>query len=415
MKVGCDALAFQSVRPFRESSLLRGSHQRRSSWANTETRNFDREILGISAPSSSLLLPHLSHPSILAIFITSPNLYLSSEPVLLLDLLSLLLRLPRIALHLPHGLLPVLLYTVDCLPARLFQILAHTALLSTVRPRLHAPRKRREEQRTKHAEERRDELPREHEVCTAPGEDEADELVGLVEVILGGDVVLLIGGVLLELEDRRQGDRGPVRGDRPDGEDLGDVDIEGEVLLVVRCFPEGAIQYHLAQRGDFVLTNAIHFQLDLRAHDLVPPEDVVDQLPAVVEAARAAEGMRKGGIGREVLVQRRLLLFRRRLRETMDDVRNFFNGVIHGGDIWIKRLLCDSVLFCRCARRNRSGAGVHVANGRNRRPFPLLQLHAQRQHCITCMKHEPWRRRHQARLELLGPTSFTCVKLSWAA
>lgn len=96
-------------------------------------------------------------------------------------------------------------------------------------------------------------MPQQHNRRTqAPRQEEADELVDLVEVVLRPDVVFVgcegggdgFGPLLrrevqvlaaLELQDGGQGDGGGVEGDEEDAEDLRDVDVEGEVVLVVGC------------------------------------------------------------------------------------------------------------------------------------------------------------------------------------
>lgn len=65
-------------------------------------------------------------------------------------------------------------------------------------------------------------------------------------------------------------------------------------LLVLFCFARRECERH---------TNAIHADLDLRTHDLVPSVDAPDQPPAALEAAGAAERVREGGRGREVCLE----------------------------------------------------------------------------------------------------------------
>lgn len=73
-------------------------------------------------------------------------------------------------------------------------------------------------------------MPEKHEVpADIPGEEEAHELVDLVEVVLGLDVVFLLGGGLGEGEDGGEGYGAAVEGDEPDCEGLGDCDVEEEV------------------------------------------------------------------------------------------------------------------------------------------------------------------------------------------
>ena len=50
-------------------------------------------------------------------------------------------------------------------------------------------------------------------------------------------------------------------------------------------------------------TDAVHTDLDLRTHDLVPAVYTPYQPPAALEAAGAAEWMREGGGGREVCLE----------------------------------------------------------------------------------------------------------------
>jgi len=55
----------------------------------------------------------------------------------------------------------------------------------------------------------------------------------LVQVVLLRDVVLPAVGRAGEVQLGGQGDVGVVEGDQPDGEDLGDVEVEDQVLGVV--------------------------------------------------------------------------------------------------------------------------------------------------------------------------------------
>lgn len=76
-------------------------------------------------------------------------------------------------------------------------------------------------------------MPKDHNRrADAPGCDESDELIGLVEVVLRLDIVFAIGGFADELELGGEGYWGGVEGDEPDGEDLGDVDVEEEGCFV---------------------------------------------------------------------------------------------------------------------------------------------------------------------------------------
>jgi hypothetical protein len=71
------------------------------------------------------------------------------------------------------------------------------------------------------------------QLAEAEGHEEADELVVLVQVVLRRDVVFPAVGRAGEVQLGGEGDVGVVEGDQPDGEDLGDVEVEDEILGVV--------------------------------------------------------------------------------------------------------------------------------------------------------------------------------------
>lgn len=80
-------------------------------------------------------------------------------------------------------------------------------------------------------------------------------------------------------------------------------------------------------------THTINLQLDPRAQDLVPVVYAPDQPSAALEAAGAAEGVREGGVGGEVFLDRGALGAGRGLREGVDDVGDFgdlLGGVSYG-------------------------------------------------------------------------------------
>jgi len=80
-------------------------------------------------------------------------------------------------------------------------------------------------------------------------------------------------------------------------------------------------------------THTINLQLDPRAQDLVPAVYAPDQPSAALEAAGAAEGVREGGVGGEVFLDRGALGAGRGLREGVDDVGDFgdlLGGVSYG-------------------------------------------------------------------------------------
>jgi len=76
-------------------------------------------------------------------------------------------------------------------------------------------------------------------------------------------------------------------------------------------------------------THTVNLQLDPRAQDLVPAVYAPDQPSAALEAAGAAEGVREGGVGGEVFLDRGALGAGWGLREGVDDVGDF--GDLLGG------------------------------------------------------------------------------------
>ena len=84
---------------------------------------------------------------------------------------------------------------------------------------------------------------------------------------------------------------------------------------------ENACEFEETRKGEKKIhTDAIDRNLDPRAQNLVPAVYAPDQPPAALEAARAAERVREGGRGREVLLERLALGRGRRLREEVDDL-----------------------------------------------------------------------------------------------
>lgn len=131
-----------------------------------------------------------------------------------------------------------------------------------------------------------------------------------------------------------------MEGHEPDREDLGYVHVEYEIGFVECCRGESALARYPKAPLLLVLsnalrdiaqapTNSIDIQFDRRAHNLVPAEDGMDQPPAALEAAGAAEGMSEGGIGGEVLVDSFFLLLRRALGQAMDDGGDLLDWVFH--------------------------------------------------------------------------------------
>lgn len=70
-------------------------------------------------------------------------------------------------------------------------------------------------------------------VTDAPWHEEADELVVLVEVVLRLDVVFAAAGRADKLELGGQGDIGVVKGNQPDGEELGNVEVDKHARFIV--------------------------------------------------------------------------------------------------------------------------------------------------------------------------------------
>lgn len=73
-----------------------------------------------------------------------------------------------------------------------------------------------------------------NEEVTKMREEELDKLGGLIQILLFGDIVQSIAGIGGEIQDGGQSDRGDMEGNQPDREDLGQTDIESEVVFIVR-------------------------------------------------------------------------------------------------------------------------------------------------------------------------------------
>lgn len=76
-------------------------------------------------------------------------------------------------------------------------------------------------------------------------------------------------------------------------------------------------------------TNAVDIELNFRAQDFIPAVDGVDQVPAALPAAGAAQRVSERGIGREVGVDGLLLFGGRTLSELVNDAADFLDGVVH--------------------------------------------------------------------------------------
>jgi len=173
-----------------------------------------------------------------------------------------------------------------------------------------------------HTKKRSDKLPDDDDI-PEPWQHKFDELVGLIQIILAGDVVFavspvsmllaVIGNFLLftpillsssrgfkgipnsllalgtrwviisrQMQDCHKTDLTPVCGNGPDGKDLTHAHVQDLVLLV---------------KGD-----GCDFAADFGRHDFVPAVYAVDQVAAVFGGASTAEGMRELSIGREVFL-----------------------------------------------------------------------------------------------------------------
>lgn len=97
--------------------------------------------------------------------------------------------------------------------------------------------------------------------------------------------------------------------DGPNGEDLGEADVEDEVLLIV---------------GD-----AVDLCGYTRRHDLVPSVYALDQIAGMCRGAGAAEGMGEARIWRKVLVDCGTLQGWRSFSQESNHVGDLGHGVIH--------------------------------------------------------------------------------------
>lgn len=156
-----------------------------------------------------------------------------------------------------------------------------------------------------------EELPQRHQ-HPQPRQNKLDELIGLIQIVLAGDVVFAsaILDILLctlgcgagQMQYSDQTDFASVGGNCPDGKDLGEADVKDHVLLV---------------KGDGGDVGGY-----LGRHDLVPAVDAGDQVAGVGKGAGAAERMCELSIFSKVLVDGSLLKSGWCFGEEGDDVRN---------------------------------------------------------------------------------------------
>ena len=76
-------------------------------------------------------------------------------------------------------------------------------------------------------------------------------------------------------------------------------------------------------------TDTVDLELNLRAQELVPFVNGVDQIATSIERAGAAEWMRERGIGREVSVDGFGLLVWCSLAEGVHHLGDVFGGIVH--------------------------------------------------------------------------------------
>ena len=152
------------------------------------------------------------------------------------------------------------------------------------------------------AKERRPELPQVNQDPTT-WRDEPYPLINGVEIVLRFDIVLLVIFTASKLDDRRQVYRCVVEGYEPDAEDLEDRYVEDEIRFV-ESYSIVSLLCALWQQIGAACTNALHCDVDARAHDLVPTVDQPNQQPRVWPFTSTAEWVRERGIGREVFLNR---------------------------------------------------------------------------------------------------------------
>ena len=70
---------------------------------------------------------------------------------------------------------------------------------------------------------------------------------------------------------------------------------------------EGLVQRDVEEEVGLVEGDAVNLQVYARAHDLVPAVYAADDPSRAFKGAGAAEGVCEGGVGGEVMVQRRFL------------------------------------------------------------------------------------------------------------
>ena len=73
-----------------------------------------------------------------------------------------------------------------------------------------------------------------------------------------------------------------------------------------------------------LLTNGVHFEINPRTHDLIPPVDASNEPSTAIETACTAEWVREAGCWGEVAFNCRCLEGWRRLGEKRNDCRYLF-------------------------------------------------------------------------------------------
>lgn len=120
---------------------------------------------------------------------------------------------------------------------------------------------------------------------------------------------------------------GMVEGYRPDGEELGNLEVEllvGFIVCYLIDFKCQRFLWRFLEKQIFEVdevrspTNGMHLQINSRRHDLIPLVDLLDEPATSWVGPDTTEGMDEGCAGSEVFLDGALLVIWRGLREMMD-------------------------------------------------------------------------------------------------
>lgn len=165
-----------------------------------------------------------------------------------------------------------------------------------------------EKQCSKEAHNRRNNLEQPHKHETSKP-CKPNKLVGLIQIILGFDVIFLVELVLFELEYGGEANVRFVEWNEPYAEHLRHSNVKDAVGRIVSCMkPVSGSPYRRTERMG---TNGVDIDINVRTHDFIPSVNGAYKKSRSVEAVRTTEWMHEGCIIREIGLDRSSLNSRR--------------------------------------------------------------------------------------------------------